>query len=85
MRHAQDTGLSDEVLIKMAKELGIDVPTVEVHDGRIKVSNEQIKQLRTAGNMLGGGFVKSGSRVWQLKKEGEDLYLERMENEPGVE
>ena len=84
--------LDDATLVKMAKAMGLEIPKEPVKDERVKISSAQFEQLRKEGNLLGAGFVKAavssdgqmrrfGHRIWKLEKEGEQLYLKRMEGE----
>lgn len=68
---------SDEQLIAMAKELGIDIPKEPMPDNRIKISVEQFRALPK----LGAGFVKKGHAIWQVEKEGDEYFLKRMQEE----
>lgn len=68
---------SDEQLLAMAKELGIEIPKTPVPDNRVKISVEQFRSMEK----LGTGFVKRGHNVWKVEKEGEEYFLKRMEEE----
>lgn len=80
MRNPLDSNLFDDsTILKIAEKVGIKVmKPVEERTDRIKISSSQI------GNdvqSLGGGFVKHAHKVWELKKEGEEYFLERLEDE----
>ena len=72
---------SDDVILKLAKNTGIKIVKPIDDNRRIKVSSDQ---FGVSIKKLGGGFVKYSHRIWQLKKEGEDYFLERMEDEEGL-
>jgi hypothetical protein len=65
--------LTDDVILRMAKELGIEVrEKKEV----IKVSSKDLENMERSGN-----FVKFSHKVWKLQKDGDNFYLERLEDE----
>lgn len=78
MKNPNESQVLDDALIeKMASQLGIKIEKKENKD-RIKIASSDIG---SATQSLGGGFVKYGHRIWELKKEGEDYFLERFEEE----
>ena len=80
MRNPLDSDLfNDDIILKVAEKMGIKVvKPAEECSSRVKISSSQ---LGTDVQMLGGGFVKHAHKVWELKKEGEDYFLERLEEE----
>ena len=80
MRNPMDSDLFDDsTILKLAETVGIKiVKPVEERTDRIKISSSQIgKDVQP----LGGGFVKHAHNVWKLSKEGEEYFLERLQDE----
>lgn len=73
---------SDEAIFKIARELGIDIePTTS--PTRLKVEMRVIDALEKEGRIkrLGAGMIRFAHRIWKLSKDGDDFYLERLEDE----
>lgn len=84
MRNSSDTGfLTDEMVIKIAKELGINLPDKPTKDNRIKTSLKKIGELEKGGSLtkMGTGFVRIAHDVWKMEKEGDDIFLLRVKPE----
>jgi hypothetical protein len=69
--------IGDDLIEKMAERLGIKIEREEKKD-RIKIASSEIG---ASVQTLGGGMCKFSHRIWQLKKEGEQYFLERAEGE----
>lgn len=78
MRNSNDSKIfGDDLIQKMAEQLGIEVKQIESKD-RIKISS---RDIGTKVETLGAGMARFAHRVWNLKKEGDNYYLERLEGE----
>jgi len=69
--------IGDDLIEKMAERLGIKIEQAP-EKNRIKIAG---KEIGASVQPLGGGMCKFAHRVWNLKKEGEQYYLERLEGE----
>lgn len=80
-----ESGLfSDDFLRRFAEKHGIELEeNCSKGQQRILITAEQIIDGVRDGVMekLGGGFCRVGHRIWQLEKEGDNLYLVRKEDE----
>lgn len=83
MKSSGECGFSDEQIRKMANDIGLEIQEPVDNSPRIKVGMRQIDEMEKKGQLqkLGTGFVRFAHRVWELKKEGDDYYLERKEEE----
>lgn len=74
----------DERILRLAKEMGVKViKPIEPKTDRIEVDSKKIGSSEF--RKLGGGFIKHAHKVWKLTKESDKYFLERMEDEEGLE
>ena len=74
---------TDDMVRRMAKALGIEIPETPTKDTRVKIGVKELKALEKEGKiqLLGSGMAKFAHRIWELTKEGDNYFLERKEDE----
>lgn len=81
MRNSFESNLFDDAtVLKIAEQLGVPIRVKNNEkEGKrkVKISSNELRRAKK----LKGGFVKYAHRVWSLTKEGEQYFLNRLEDE----